>query len=185
MEATPKSTYALKWITPRIAAGPAPHSRADIDAIVSQGIEAVLNLCAECYDLHEIEAASGLSVHWLPVEDEGAPEIDMAKEALDWLDSILSQNKKVLVHCRFGIGRTGTLLAAWLLKQGYTLENALEMLSHTPSEPKSRQQWDFLNAYSMSTGNPAIQKPADLEKRRSRLGKFFRKYVLMQQWGAE
>jgi protein-tyrosine phosphatase len=67
-------------------------------------------------------------------------QFDMAKQALGWLDSTLAQNKKVLVHCRFGIGRSGTLLTAWLLKQGYTLENALEMLRHTPSEPKSGQQ---------------------------------------------
>ena len=185
MGPTPESTYPLKWITQQVAIGYAPHCQADIDTAKALGIAAVLNLCAECYDLHEIEASAGLEVHWLPVADEDAPESEAAQNALEWLDSTLAQNKKVLVHCRFGIGRTGTLVTAWLLKQGYALDDALEMLSHTPAEPKSRRQWDFLKAYSRSIGEPAIQRPPDLEKRRSRLGKFFRKYVRMQDWGAE
>jgi protein-tyrosine phosphatase len=179
---TVENVYPIKWITPQVAVGYAPHSQTDVDAIKALGIEAVLNLCAECYDLHEIESAAGLEVYWLPIADEDAPEPGAAQKALEWLDSMLAQNKKVLVHCRFGIGRTGTLVTAWLLTQGYALDDALEMLSHTPTEPNSRRQWDFLKAFSLSIGKPAVQKPANLEKRRSRLGKFFRKYALMNDW---
>ena len=185
MGSSQKNKYPLKWITPQIAVGYAPHSQADIDDIKKRGIEAVLNLCAECYDLHEIEAVSGLSVHWLPVADEDAPKIEEAKEAMDWLDSMLAQNKKVLVHCRFGIGRTGTVLVAWLFNQGYSLDEALKMLKHTPAEPKSRRQWNFLNDYILFIGKPAISRPARLEKRRSWVGKFFHKYVVLQEWGDE
>ncbi|BBO70347.1 hypothetical protein DSCA_42770 [Desulfosarcina alkanivorans] len=181
---TPKATttYPLKWITPDMAVGYAPHSRADIEALKACGIEAVLNLCAECYDLNEIEAAEGLEVHWLPVADEDAPDSDLAQQAIQWLNGILAQHKKVLVHCRFGIGRTGTMVTAWLLDQGYTLEDAQDMLGHTPAKPNSRRQWDFLDAYSRSIGKPAVKRPPDLEQRRSRLGRFFRKYARMNDW---
>lgn len=182
MNTNQPNTFPLKWITPQLAIGYAPRSQADIASVQQSGIDAVLNLCAECYDLHEIEAAAGLDVHWLPVTDEGAPELDTAQEALSWMDAHIEAGKKVLVHCRFGIGRTGTLIVAWLLKQGYTLEDAREMLRHTPAEPKSRRQWDFLNTYSLKTGKPAVPKPISIEKHRSRLGKFFRKYIQMRYW---
>jgi len=182
MEPDQTDSYPLKWITPHVAIGHAPHSQADLDSIKTKGVEAVLNLCAECYDLHAIEAAAGLVVHWLPVSDEDAPELSDAQDALNWMDTMLTEDKKVLVHCRFGVGRTGTLMVAWLLKQGYTLDDALEMLRHTPAEPKSRRQWEFLNTYSLQIGKPAVPKPTDLKTRRSRLGKFFRKYIQMRYW---
>lgn len=174
-----KNNYPLKWITPQIAIGYAPHNPADIDDITSQGIGAVLNLCAECYDLHEIEAAAGLAVHWLPISDEDAPELGDAQDALIWLDTMLADGKKVLVHCRFGIGRSGTMMIAWLLKQGYSLEDALDMLDHTPARPSSRRQWDFLKALSIASGMPAVSKPDLPSKKPSRLGKFFQKFLLM------
>jgi hypothetical protein len=177
-----KDKFPVKWITDQIAMGYAPHSYADLDELKSNGIGAVLNLCAECYDLHEIESSVGLEVHWLPVPDEDAPEMNSAIKAIDWMASILAKGENVFVYCRYGIGRTGTMVTAWLIKQGYPLDEALRMLRHTPAEPKSRRQWDFLDAYSRSLGQSHIPKPIDIDERRSRLGRFFRKHLLMDDW---
>ena len=184
MGVTQKQTYPLKWVTPQIAVGPAPRSRADIDAIINRGVEAVLNLCAECYDLHEIEAAAGLWVHWMPISDESAPELGEAQDALDWLDAMTAEGRKVLVHCRFGIGRTGTMVTAWLLRQGHTLDEALDVLDHTPARPSSQRQWDFLRDFSIASGKPPVSKPDGSEKKSNRLGKFFRRYLFMQDYKA-
>jgi len=182
VETSSENTYPLKWVSKQVAVGYAPHSPADIEAIKASGIESVLNLCAECYDLHEIEALQGLDVHWLPITDEEAPQLDDAQKAIDWLNSKIGENKKVLVHCRFGIGRTGTMVMAWLVGQGYSVDQAQEKLSHTPSGPRSLRQWDFLNTYSKSIGTTDIKRPVDLEERRSRLGRFFRNYMKMDDW---
>ncbi len=132
-------------------------------------------MCAECYDLHEIEAAAGFFVHWLPIADEDVPEAEMATEALDWLDTMLAQENKVLVHCRFGIGRTGTMTAAWLLKQGHSLDQTLKLLRHTPAEPKSERQWDFLRTFSRAHGLSPVPAHYDTRKEPFRLGRFFRR----------
>jgi protein-tyrosine phosphatase len=39
-------------------------------------------------------------------------------EALEWIDESIYLGKKVLVHCRHGIGRTGTIVSAYLLRKG-------------------------------------------------------------------
>lgn len=176
------NVYPLKWVNEQIAVGYAPRSKNDIETVTKAGIEAVLNLCAECYDLYEMEVAVGFSVYWLPISEESAPTLSQMREAFNWMDTLLKQGKKVLVHCRFGVGRTGTLIIAWMLNQGHTIDDALEMLKHTPARFASRQHWKFLNNLSISLGKPTISKPPDIESRPSRVGKFFRKYLQMNFW---
>jgi len=105
------------------------------------------------------------------------------RKIITWLASMLAKRKKVLVHCRFGIGRTGTLITAWLLKQGQSLDQALEMLRHTPAEPKSDAQWLFLHAYALSINNSSVSKTTPKRRNRSRLGLFFRKHARLLDWG--
>ena len=108
-----ESKYPLKWITPQVAIGYAPHSQTDIDNLKAQGIAAVLNLCAECYDLHEIEAAAGFGYTGYPWPMKMRRSLASAEKRIGMVRSVLAQDKKVLVHCRFGIGHTGTLVTAW------------------------------------------------------------------------
>jgi len=136
--------YPLKWIINNLAVGYAPRSDNDILSLKQQGIQAIVNLCAECCDLHEIERSAGFDVHYLPIPDEGASILENMIQALEWLETRLVESKKILLHCRFGIGRTGTLVTAYLLKNGLSLKQAREGLRHTPAAPTSRIQWDFL-----------------------------------------
>ena len=108
--------YPLRWITDELAVGYSPKSYEDLDFIKEQGIGAIVNLCAECYDLHEIEVKAGFEVYYFPIADERAPDMEDIKKAFAWLDDVINQDQKVLVHCRFGIGRTGTFVIAYLLK---------------------------------------------------------------------
>jgi protein-tyrosine phosphatase len=112
------SDYQLRWITENVAAGHAPMSYDQLEAIRKEGISAIVNLCGEYCDLHEIEEREGFQVYYLPIPDECAPVMDEMENALLWMDAVIGQNKKVLVHCRFGIGRTGTFLMAYLMRSG-------------------------------------------------------------------
>ena len=69
------SKYKLTWITDNLAVGHAPMSYADLEVIRKQGIDAIVNLCAEYCDLHEIEEKTGFEVYYLPIPDENAPEL--------------------------------------------------------------------------------------------------------------
>lgn len=174
--------YPLKWITRDLAVGYAPRSYDDLHSLKQQGIQAIINLCAECYDLYEIEQSAGIDVYYLPVADEDAPDLDDMAQALDWLEVRLAEGKKILVHCRFGIGRTGTLVTAYLLKNGLSLKEARKKMRHTPAAPTSRIQWDFLYEFSKKLGLSKIKRSAGEDNKSFDVGKFFEKYKKMKEW---
>jgi len=140
--------YRLKWVTDNLAVGYAPMSYADLDEIKNQGVNAIINLCAEYCDLHEIEEKTGFEVYYLPIIDEQAPDMEEMEKALDWLDEAIDVGKKILVHCRFGIGRTGTFVTAHLVRKGCSLKVAGKKMKHTCSAPQSYKQWKLLKKYA-------------------------------------
>jgi len=144
--------YKLRWITEEIALGAAPSSNVALNKIKRAGGEVILNLCAECGNLHEVEKAAGFIVYWLPVSDAYAPELDEADDILEWLNGHVESGKRALVHCRFGVGRSGIIIAAYLLKQGLSLEHVLETMKRTPATPTSRDQRKFLFEYARKLG---------------------------------
>ena len=142
------SGYRVSWITENLAFGCAPMSFDDLEIIKGEGIDAVINLCAEYCDLHEIEEKTGFEVYYLPVDDECAPEMPELEKALTWLDDAISQGKKILVHCRFGMGRTGTFLTAYFIRKGDGLKSASKKLKNICGGPSTHSQWKFLKKYA-------------------------------------
>eukprot|EP00957_Ditylum_brightwellii_P046034 3492745-Ditylum_brightwellii.AAC.1 len=74
---------------------------------------------------------------------------------LDTIDeAIWEQNHTVYVHCREGIGRTGTAVGCFLVQWGNTGEEALEEVNHlfqnsgrsceSWSSPETMEQIDFV-----------------------------------------
>jgi protein-tyrosine phosphatase len=151
--------YQLHWITDHLATGHAPMSYEDLDSIRAQGIRAIVNLCGEFCDLHQIEESSGFEVYYLPVADESAPDLEAMERALDWLDESIYLDKKVLVHCRLGHGRTGTFIATYLLRRGFDFKGAEQTLKGRNATPATYAQRRFLKQYGQKTGPLRIASP--------------------------
>ncbi len=175
------SHYQLTWITPNLAVGYAPMSYAELDSIREQGIDAIVNLCGEYCDLHEIEEGSGFEVYYLPIPDEGAPDMESMEKALEWLDEAIYLGKKVLVHCRHGIGRTGTFVTAYLIRRGLGLKTASKKMKDTRANPTNYTQWKLLRKYGKRQGVLKIREPSLESRHVVDLSIYFSEYEALVQ----
>ncbi len=170
------SNYQLNWLTENLATGYAPMSYADLDSIRQQGIDAIVNLCGEYCDLHELEEKSGFEVYYLPIPDESAPDLEDLEMALAWMDEAIHLGKKILVHCRHGIGRTGTFVTSYLLRRGLGLKRAQKELKHTRANPTSYPQWKLLKKYNKKSGVLKSRQPTLHPQPKLDLSEYFGEY---------
>lgn len=95
--------------------------------------------------------AYGIQFINYPIPDRGLPESrNSFKELLLTLDQNLQQNKKVVVHCRMGIGRTSMICAGLLIRNGVCPQDVFKLLSKTRTlqVPDTVEQAQWINDLS-------------------------------------
>jgi hypothetical protein len=96
----------------------------------------------------------------MPVVDEEAPQLQALENALDWLDEATYLGKKVYVHCRYGIGRTGTIISAYLLRRGLGAKLVNQKMKKMRSHPANFNQWWFIRKLGKKEGRLTIREPS-------------------------
>lgn len=70
--------------------------------------------------------ADAFETHHLPVRDRTLPDADELGRTLDLIQSTAEAGEHAAVHCNAGLGRTGIVGAAWLVRErGYEPERAV------------------------------------------------------------
>lgn len=97
---------------------------ADLAELEGYGIGAIVSLTETPLDVYVVEGF-GMSYAHIPIVDMTAPSPAQTLEALGAIDLAHAEGRAALVHCAAGQGRTGTVLAAWLIRQGLTTDAAI------------------------------------------------------------
>ncbi|MGO8948179.1 MAG: dual specificity protein phosphatase family protein [Ktedonobacterales bacterium] len=121
---------------------------ADLAWLRAQGINALLTLTEMPLDAGTL-AAFDIEVLHLPIEDLASPSPAEFLAALDFIDHQRALGRAIAVHCRMGQGRTGSILAAYLIRRGVAPKDALvELRAICPGAVENQYQEQALDAFA-------------------------------------
>jgi atypical dual specificity phosphatase len=115
----------FSWIDkPLLAALARPSAPEEFTWLRNQGIEVLVSLTEDRPRRDWVEQANLLVFHE-PLEDMEAPTQDQLDRIVSAIARATDRNMGVAVHCGAGLGRTGTVLAAYLVAKGQSAANAI------------------------------------------------------------
>ncbi len=136
----------------------------DLDAVIGADISTLITFL----DQQELErlGASALpemvqkySFRWiqLPITDFGVPATDTVFQWCELLESLLDQlrqNKRILLHCAAGMGRSGMMAATLLKATGQDADDAIRLICKTrPGTVETLAQEQFVRDFKWMKTN--------------------------------
>lgn len=124
-------------ITPALYVGP-QHRANGKRALAQAGIAYILNMRSEFDDAtHNLTfdtppdgspADAPAAYCHLPTPDDEAPSMAHLAQGIAFIESAIGSGGKVYIHCSAGVGRAPTMAAAYLIRRGYSADDALDLI---------------------------------------------------------
>ena len=120
---------------------------ADLDLLYGWGIRAIVSLTECGLDGEFLRARDMTNLH-LPVVDMQPPTLEEVVQFMDFVQRAENENRPVVVHCGVGRGRTGTMLACYLVRKGYDAQDALaQVRQRRPGSVETPEQEAVVHNY--------------------------------------
>ncbi len=134
----------------------------DLKALQRVGVTCLVSLTERAPEVEEMHEY-GIENIWSPIPDMAAPSLTQALDICRKIEQAMQDGKVVAVHCRAGLGRTGTLLAAYLIWEGHDALDALETVRRVePRWVQSEEQVAFLKQFATAMSELASSPRAQL-----------------------
>jgi len=148
----PSEELYFTWLIPNKLAGcRGPRNIDDLKFLKAAGVDCLIRLA----DIDETlvspkdVADAGLEDYHEPVPDYCPPSQAQLDRLILYIDKKINEGKRVAVSCRAGVGRTGTVLACYLVYKGLDWESALaEVRRNRPGSVKTLQQESAVKRYA-------------------------------------
>ena len=138
-----------------LAGSQGPASLQDLFFLHDQGVRAVIRM-----EERTIAADTGSMVDLVdmfePVPDFTPPELEQIQRMIEFIDQQTGERKPVVVSCYAGIGRTGTVLACYLVHRGEEPAEAINRLRQLrPGSIQTPEQEAAVHQYAAWAQDPA------------------------------
>ena len=137
----------------RLAGSAFPGSGSDLRKnltwLYKQGIRGIISLTHDKMPEPLLSECGLKSLH-LPVTDFTPPTPQQIDQAVEFIQKIAEEQKEaVLVHCGSGYGRTGTVLACYLVSTGMAADEAIEFVRRSrPGSIETEEQEQAIVSYA-------------------------------------
>ncbi|WP_374008257.1 ATP-binding cassette domain-containing protein [Delftia lacustris] len=154
LNAAPESLgpRGFTWVVPgRLAGTPKPgvvhNIDYDLQALSRVGITYLITLTEGDLPQDALRRHGLANLH-LPIYDREPPTVAQITMLLVHMERLMARGEVLAAHCLAGIGRTGTVLACWLIREGLTAKEALKRVRRIdPRFVQSEEQEAFLQRF--------------------------------------
>lgn len=120
----------------------------DLAWVSDQGVSLVVSLTEASVDPDSVEVL-GMELLHLPIEDFHAPTAEQQLAFVREVQLRRDAGETVAVHCLAGLGRTGTMLATWLVAEGLGADEAIdEIRTLRPGSIETVEQEDAVRRFA-------------------------------------
>ncbi|MDY7022315.1 MAG: dual specificity protein phosphatase family protein [Cyanobacteriota bacterium] len=144
-QASEPITQNLWWVIPEKLAGVRKPTAEEIFELQASGIQAIVSVMDDPSNLDLYQQAN-LTHLWVPIKGGTAPTQEQVQELETFINTQNTSGNAVAIHCTSGRRRTGTVLAAYLIRSGASAEDAIQtILTANPQIELRDAQINFLN----------------------------------------